>query len=260
VAAARRAAADAAREKSLQVKAAADAAARAVLREEAAAAAARKAAAAAAKAAAAAAEKEAFRKQKADADAAAQALARAEAAAALRTELARGIKEREGLRGDLTASEEALCDLRVGKIVKVWPHPEAERLFCEEIDVGEGAPRQIASGLREHYKLEELQGRAVVVACNLKPRPLVGFNSNGMVLAATSAAGKVEWVSPPLLPPRRCRVRRAPTAPLLPPDLSPPAGCSTRPPAPPRASASSLPGTRRRPQSPTPWPRKSTLI
>jgi methionine--tRNA ligase beta chain len=91
----------------------------------------------------------------------------------------------------------AFCDLRVGVITKIWPHPEAERLFCEEIDVGEGAPRPIASGLREHYKLEELVNRRVVVACNLKPRPLVGYTSNGMVLAATSAAGKVELLDPP---------------------------------------------------------------
>ena len=97
------------------------------------------------------------------------------------------------------AAEEpiAVCDLRVGVITKIWPHPEAERLFCEEIDVGEASgPRQIASGLREHYKLEELQGRRVIVVCNLKPRPLVGFNSNGMVLAATSA-GKVEVLDAP---------------------------------------------------------------
>jgi methionine--tRNA ligase beta chain len=91
----------------------------------------------------------------------------------------------------------AFCDLRVGVITKIWPHPEAERLFCEEIDVGDGAPRPIASGLREHYKLEELVNRRVVVACNLKPRPLVGYTSNGMVLAATSAAGKVELLDPP---------------------------------------------------------------
>ena len=49
-------------------------------------------------------------------------------------------------------------DVRVGKIVKVWNHPEAERLYCEEIDVGEEVPRQIASGLREHYSLEEMEG------------------------------------------------------------------------------------------------------
>lgn len=91
----------------------------------------------------------------------------------------------------------AHCDIRVGKITKVWCHPNAERLYCEEIDVGEGKSRPIASGLREHYKLEELDGRMVVVICNLKPRPLVGFESNGMVLAATSPEGKVELVDPP---------------------------------------------------------------
>jgi tRNA-binding EMAP/Myf-like protein len=67
----------------------------------------------------------------------------------------------------------------VGVITKVWHHPAAERLFCEEIDVGEGAPRQIASGLREHFTLEQMQGRRVVVVTNLKPAKLVGFESNG---------------------------------------------------------------------------------
>jgi len=66
--------------------------------------------------------------------------------------------------------------------VKVWNHPSAERLFCEEIDVGEGAPRQIASGLREHFTLEQMQGRRVVVVTNLKPAKLVGFESNGELI------------------------------------------------------------------------------
>mmetsp|Transcript_44291 Transcript_44291/g.94279 ORF Transcript_44291/g.94279 Transcript_44291/m.94279 type:complete len:804 (-) Transcript_44291:58-2469(-) len=89
-------------------------------------------------------------------------------------------------------------DIRVGQITKVWLHPEADKLFCEEIDVGEeGGPRQIASGLREHYTLEEMQDRKVLVVCNLKAAKIVGFSSNGMVLAAKSDDGKVELVSPP---------------------------------------------------------------
>jgi len=88
-------------------------------------------------------------------------------------------------------------DIRVGKIVKVWEHPDAERLFCEQIDVGEeGGPREIASGLREHYALEQMQDRKVLVVCNLKAAKLAGFSSNGMVLAA-KADGKVELVDPP---------------------------------------------------------------
>lgn len=57
------------------------------------------------------------------------------------------------------------------------------RLYCEEIDVGEEAPRQIASGLRENYTEAELMGRKVLVVCNLKEAKLQGFASNGMVLA-----------------------------------------------------------------------------
>ena len=49
-------------------------------------------------------------------------------------------------------------------------------------------PRQIASGLRKHYpEAQQLQGRRVVVVTNLKPRALVGFESNGMVLAGWNA-------------------------------------------------------------------------
>mmetsp|Transcript_6443 Transcript_6443/g.12431 ORF Transcript_6443/g.12431 Transcript_6443/m.12431 type:complete len:793 (-) Transcript_6443:34-2412(-) len=90
-------------------------------------------------------------------------------------------------------------DIRVGQITKVWHHPEADKLFCEEIDLGEeGGPRQIASGLREHYTLEDMLDRKVLVVCNLKAAKIVGFSSNGMVLAAKSGDGKqVELVSPP---------------------------------------------------------------
>ena len=58
-------------------------------------------------------------------------------------------------------------------------------MFCEQIDVGEEAGhREIASGLRGHYELEEMQGKKVLVVCNLKVSKIVGFASNGMVLAA----------------------------------------------------------------------------
>jgi tRNA-binding EMAP/Myf-like protein len=71
------------------------------------------------------------------------------------------------------------------------------RLYCEEIEMGEEAPRQIASGLRDHYSLEEMQGRRLIVVCNLKKASLMGFSSSGMVLCAKSEDGKVEFVTPP---------------------------------------------------------------
>ena len=86
-------------------------------------------------------------------------------------------------------------------IPAVKKHETAEKLYCEEIDVGEDAPRAIASGLVAHYDLEQLQNRYVIVLCNLKPRSLVGFKSNGMVMCAISkevdGKEKVELLTPP---------------------------------------------------------------
>jgi methionine--tRNA ligase beta chain len=90
-------------------------------------------------------------------------------------------------------------DIRVGVITKAWEHPEADKLFCEEIDIGEeSGPRQIASGLRAHYNVDDLVGQRVLVLANLKARKLVGFPSHGMVMCASNADGsKVEFVMPP---------------------------------------------------------------
>jgi len=89
-------------------------------------------------------------------------------------------------------------DIRVGKIIKAWNHDDAEKLYCEEVDVGEDKPRQIASGLRPFYKLEDMQNRMVLVLCNLKARNLVGFPSHGMVMCASNDDHtKVEFAVPP---------------------------------------------------------------
>jgi aminoacyl tRNA synthase complex-interacting multifunctional protein 1 len=98
-----------------------------------------------------------------------------------------------------------ICKLefKVGVITKVWVHPTADKLYCEEIDVGESEPRQIASGLRPHFSLEEMMGQRLLVVSNLKAKNLVGFKSFGMVLCAKEpatedgASEKVEFVEPP---------------------------------------------------------------
>lgn len=90
-------------------------------------------------------------------------------------------------------------DIRVGKILKAWKHPEADSLYVEEVDVGEeSGPRTICSGLVKYVAEEELQGRAVLVLANLKPRNMRGVKSNGMLLAASDAAHEtVELLVPP---------------------------------------------------------------
>jgi len=90
-------------------------------------------------------------------------------------------------------------DIRVGRVLKVWEHEEADKLYCEEIDVGEDEPRMIASGLKPFMKAEDIEGRLVLVLCNLKARKLVGFPSHGMVLCASNEDHtEVKLISPPV--------------------------------------------------------------
>ncbi|KAH7464882.1 hypothetical protein KRP22_012701 [Phytophthora ramorum] len=89
-------------------------------------------------------------------------------------------------------------DIRVGEITLVWKHPESDKLYCEEIDIGEEEPKQVASGLQAFYSLEEMEKRKVLVLLNLKPAKLGGFKSHGMVLCACDEAHEnVQFVEPP---------------------------------------------------------------
>jgi methionyl-tRNA synthetase len=63
--------------------------------------------------------------------------------------------------------------------------PKADKLLRLQVDVGEATPRQILAGIAQHYPPETLIGRKIVVVTNLAPRKLRGFESNGMLLAAS---------------------------------------------------------------------------
>lgn len=86
------------------------------------------------------------------------------------------------------------CDLRVGKILEVKPHKKADRLYVLKVDIG-GEERQIVSGLREHFKEEELVGKEAVFILNIKPVNLRGEMSSGMILAAEKD-GKLTLMKP----------------------------------------------------------------
>jgi methionyl-tRNA synthetase len=73
--------------------------------------------------------------------------------------------------------------LKTAKIVKIERHPDAEKLFIETLDDGSGAERVIISGLVPYFKEEELLGRSIIIADNLKPRKMRGVESRGMLLA-----------------------------------------------------------------------------
>ncbi|KAF9112390.1 G4 quadruplex nucleic acid binding protein [Mortierella sp. AM989] len=88
-------------------------------------------------------------------------------------------------------------DLRVGKILKVEKHPDADSLYVETVDIGEAEPRTVVSGLVKHIPIEEMENRWLVCVCNLKPAAMRGVKSFAMVLAATDDSGKLELVDPP---------------------------------------------------------------
>jgi len=72
-------------------------------------------------------------------------------------------------------------DIRVGKIVKIYPNEESDKLYNEEIDIGNGEIRTIASGLKKRIPIDVLKDSYVIVLCNLKGRKLCNYFSHGMV-------------------------------------------------------------------------------
>merc|ERR1712062_526705 len=89
-------------------------------------------------------------------------------------------------------------DFRVGKIVEVGDHPNADSIYLEKIDLGEGEPRQVLSGLKKHISPDEFLNSMVIVFANLKASKIRGVASHAMVLCAKNGDGsKVELMKPP---------------------------------------------------------------
>lgn len=86
-------------------------------------------------------------------------------------------------------------ELRVGKIVTVEDHPNADRLYVVKLDDGTNTQRTICAGIKEYYSAADLQNMTVVFVANLKPRPLRGVVSEGMMLAADDGNGAVKLVT-----------------------------------------------------------------
>ncbi|MFH0832742.1 MAG: methionine--tRNA ligase [Candidatus Aenigmatarchaeota archaeon] len=74
-------------------------------------------------------------------------------------------------------------DMRVGTITDVADHPNGDKLFVLQVDLG-SEKRQLVAGLRGIYKKEEMKGKQVIVVCNLEPKELRGVKSHGMLLAS----------------------------------------------------------------------------
>ena len=84
----------------------------------------------------------------------------------------------------ITIEEFSKVDLRVAKILVAERIPKSKKLMRLEIDLGDFGKRQIVAGIAEFYKPEDLVGKLIVVVANLKPAKLMGYESQGMLLAA----------------------------------------------------------------------------
>ena len=92
----------------------------------------------------------------------------------------------------------AAMDIRAAKILEVADHPDATSLYVLKVDAGEGEARTICSGLKASYKPEELKGKTILLFANLKPAPLRGIMSNGMLFAGDTDEEHVcRLVTPP---------------------------------------------------------------
>ncbi|MBQ5726026.1 MAG: methionine--tRNA ligase [Alistipes sp.] len=86
-------------------------------------------------------------------------------------------------------------DIRVSTILEAEKVAKTKKLLKLTVDTGIDK-RTIVSGIAEHFTPEELVGRQVLVLVNLAPRELKGITSNGMILMAEDASGKLELLAP----------------------------------------------------------------
>lgn len=86
-------------------------------------------------------------------------------------------------------------DIRVGKVLECTKVPKADKLLQFRIDDGLGC-RTIVSGIAQHYAPEDLVGKQVCFVANLAPRKLRGIESQGMILSAEDADGKLVVITP----------------------------------------------------------------
>lgn len=89
----------------------------------------------------------------------------------------------------------AKLDIRVGTIVEAEKVAKTKKLLKLKVDTGIDQ-RTVVSGIAEHYAPEAIVGQKVVMLVNLAPKNLKGIDSQGMILMAEDATGKLCFVSP----------------------------------------------------------------
>ena len=104
--------------------------------------------------------------------------------------------EKPQKKDEIVFEDFAKIDLKIGTIISAEKVEKADKLLKLEVDLG-FEKRTIVSGIAMHFKPEEIVGKQVTVVCNLAPRKMRGIESNGMILMAENASGKLHFINTP---------------------------------------------------------------
>lgn len=77
-------------------------------------------------------------------------------------------------------------DLRIGIIVSGEPVTKSDKLLVLKVNLGDHT-RQIVAGIGKTYQVSDLINKQVLIIANLAPRSLMGYDSQGMILAVTES-------------------------------------------------------------------------
>jgi methionyl-tRNA synthetase len=100
------------------------------------------------------------------------------------------------IKENIVYDDFAKMDIRTGRILTAEKIEKSKKLLKLSVDLGMET-RTILSGIAEHFSPEEVVGQEVIVLANLAPRVMMGTESQGMILMAENAEGKLAFVSPP---------------------------------------------------------------
>ena len=96
---------------------------------------------------------------------------------------------------EISYDDFAKLQFQVGIIRECAEVPKSKKLLCSKVQVGNRI-LQIVSGIKKEYSPEEMVGKRVMVLTNLKPATLAGLTSEGMLLCAEDAEGKLSLMTP----------------------------------------------------------------
>jgi methionyl-tRNA synthetase len=90
--------------------------------------------------------------------------------------------------GPATKDQFSRIELRVAEVMAAEAVPKSKKLLKLTVSLG-SEQRTVVAGIAEHYRPADLVGKKVVIVANLEPARLMGIESQGMVLAASTAEG-----------------------------------------------------------------------